>query len=355
MAAPTQFDTGTLIEGFREVPPADLFLTQKFFPGESFFTGRFCQLDVYRGKRLLAPVVSHGVIGRILTGGSTKSRFFDPPWIAPVRSQLTVDLDQRSFGGQVYETRSAQEREAEVVGADGAEMIASIERRIEVMSSELLLTGKVNYLVDERTAPNEYVVENLDYGSPTTFTPATAWTDPTADPLADLETIANQIVADTGFRPDTLVLGQALLTAFMNNPNVQKMFNILHLVVGNMEPEQPVGTAQLVGRLLKPACNVYSYSETYEAEGEPDTQIPMVPPDKGIFGCSAQGGGKLAFGSILQMSDDGSNHEVRDMRYVPLRLAEPGDQRYLFRVASRVVHIPRDLKAWEVILTPTTP
>ena len=50
------------------------------------------------------------------------------------------------------------------------------------MASECFFTGKVKCL-DGDTGE---IVAELDYGPPSKTVPAKAWSDPTADPLADL-------------------------------------------------------------------------------------------------------------------------------------------------------------------------
>ena len=56
--AVTHFNTVDMIPAMAEIAAPQLFLNATFFGRESFFTGRFCQVDSRRARRWLAPVTS---------------------------------------------------------------------------------------------------------------------------------------------------------------------------------------------------------------------------------------------------------------------------------------------------------
>ena len=73
------------------------------------------------------------------------------PEIKPVRVSSVADLDQRVLGENAYSRRSAEERLAEIIAKDLADLTDSIVRRIEKMASDLLLNGKIDYVLDDGT------------------------------------------------------------------------------------------------------------------------------------------------------------------------------------------------------------
>jgi hypothetical protein len=79
LASDLTFSTVDLIAGLKQAMTAETFVNRSFFPVTRFFTGRFCQVDSRKGRRLLAPVVKRGQPGRVLTREPIQTRFYDVP------------------------------------------------------------------------------------------------------------------------------------------------------------------------------------------------------------------------------------------------------------------------------------
>ena len=264
----TVLSTVDLIEGMTQMQVPETFLNRTFFPKESFFVGRFCQVDSRKARRLLAPVVKRGQGGRVVAREPFATKFFEVPEIKPARVTSAAELDERAFGETSYSKRSASERLAEIIAQDSADLIGFVTRRIEQMSSSLLFNGSISYLLDSGET------ESLVYGTVTPVVPAVKWDAASgSDPLADLQTAVNSIVANSGLLPDTLVLGAQVLSVFLGHPKVQDVLNKLNLALGNVMPTKPQapGTAQYIGRIYRPFLDLYGYSETYEDEANPGT------------------------------------------------------------------------------------
>ena len=134
MPTRTEFDTVGMLTAMEGLTPAEQFLTQTLFPRTTFFEGRFAQVDSRKGRRLLAPVVKRGQPGRAVSREAIETKFYDPPELKPVRVSTVVDLDQRVLGENAYTRRSAEERLAEIIAKDLADLTDSIVRRIEKMA-----------------------------------------------------------------------------------------------------------------------------------------------------------------------------------------------------------------------------
>lgn len=154
------YSTTELLDGFKEIPPADTFLNNTFFGDTKFFDGKLCEVQFLKARRLMAPLVRRGQFGRVIKRPPVRTSFFDVPLIAPVRPLSVADLEDRQFGEHVYDSRSASDRMAEMVVDDGIELRETISRRIEWMTSQLLFTGSISYRLDDGST------ETLEYGPP---------------------------------------------------------------------------------------------------------------------------------------------------------------------------------------------
>jgi hypothetical protein len=339
----TNFSTADLIAPMEQLAPPETFLNKTFFPRESYFIGRFCGVDTRKARRWIAPVVKRGQIGRVVAREAITTKFFEVPDVRAVRETSVTDLDDRLAGETAYSRRTPAERLADVVAADLIDLVGATTRRIEKMSSDLLFSGSISYLLDDGST------ETLTYGTITPVVPATLWDVPTSDPIKDLTNAANAIIANSGQQPDTVVMGSDALNAFLNNPNVQEQLNKLHFVAGGISPAAPegVGTAQLIGRLFRPYVSIYGYAETYEDEAT-NALKPMIAPKDVLVGCS-KSSATTAYGAVTQVEQDGSTRTYEDLKFVPRKLAAPREDRTELRIASRPCLIPYDLASWAVI------
>ena len=98
------------------------------------------------------------------------------------------------------------------------------------MASETLFTGKVKCLDGDTSE----IVAELIYGTPSKTTPAKAWSDPTADPLADLRAGLRLVSNQCGASADLVVMGKNAADAFESNPNVLKAFDKMRINPGTL-------------------------------------------------------------------------------------------------------------------------
>jgi hypothetical protein len=344
MPNPTEiFATRDLIEGMEASTPPSTFLNSTFFPKTSFFVGRFCQVDSRKARQLLAPVVKYGQPGRVVAREPVTTKFFEVPEVKPMRVTLVTDLDVRAFGESVYSKKTPQERYTDLVVKDLLDLTHSATRRIEQMTSSLLFTGAFSYRLDSGET------ETLDYGTVTPIVPSTKWDAADSDPLGDLQTAVNQIVAASGLMPDVLVLGSNVMSVFLSHSQVIDVLNKLNVSLGAIHPSKPtLGTAQFVGRVYRPYIDLYGYAESYELEETPGTLQPMVPEDSALLGCSTSQA-TTSYGSVTQTESDGQIATYTDVKFVPRQLSEPRQEYHELRIATRPCLIPFDLSSWAVI------
>ena len=340
--AVTQFSSADMIPALEALAPAESFLNRTFFPRESYFTGRFCQVDSKKARRWIAPIVKRGQIGRVVAREPITTRFFEVPEVRPTRETAVTDLDDRLMGESAYSRRSGAERLAEIVAADIVDLVGAVTRRVEKMTSDLLFGGAISYLLDDGST------ETLSYGTITPIVPATPW-DGAGDPIADLSAAAATIISASGLVPDMVVMGVDALSAFLANTKVADQLNRLHIVAGGISPAAPegIGTAQFIGTLYRPYVKLYGYSESYEDEST-NALKPMIADDTVLLGCS-KSPATTSYGSVTQVEQDGETRSYSDLKYVPRRLSAPREDRIELRIASRPCLIPFDLASWAVL------
>jgi hypothetical protein len=338
----TQFTSADMIPAMEQLQPPESFLNTTFFPRGSFFIGRFCQVDSRRARRWIAPVVKRGQVGRVVAREPITTKFFEVPEVRGTREMSVIDLDDRIIGESAYSRRTPAERLADLVAQDLIDLVGATTRRIEKMTSDLLFSGSISYLLDDGST------ETLSYGTITPVVPATPWSG-AGDPIADLSAAAATIIASSGLVPDVAVMGADALSAFLANAKVAEQMNKLHIVAGGISPTAPqgVGTAQFIGRLFRPYVSVYGYNESYEDEAT-NALKPMIADDTVLLGCS-KSPATTSYGAVTQVEQDGSTQTYSDLKFVPRRLAIPKEDRTELRIASRPCLVPFDLASWAVL------
>ena len=205
----------------------------------------------------------------------------------------------------------------------------------------LLFTGAFSYRLDSGET------ETLDYGTVTPIVPATKW-DATSgsDPLGDLQTAVNQIVAASGLMPDTLVLGSNVMSVFLSHPQVIDVLNKLD-VSGAIQPSKPTpGTSPRRTRL----------SSIPRSFGLREARARRDPRDAQEYGSGGQrptGLQHLASDDKLrkrhEYESDGQIQTYADLKFVPRQLSEPRQEYHGLRIATRPCLNPFDLSSWAVI------
>jgi len=110
-----------------------------------------------------------------------------------------------------------------------AALTADIERKANRIARAI--ANQVNYKRGQALADGKLVFEgngqdfDVDFGRRHDFTNVATelWTDPTADPIEHLTTMADLFEAENGFRPTKFLTSQAVRTAFYRHPKITAM------------------------------------------------------------------------------------------------------------------------------------
>lgn len=341
MAGFDDFDTIGLLEAYEQMPKPEAFLRDTFFGNTRTFETESVQVDLYVGKRRMAPFLARYQGGRALLVEGFRTQLHTPPKFAPSRVLPAEDLLYRGLGETPYGGRSPTQRAADILSRDMFECDASITRREEWMCSNCLLTGSVAMKGD---GGGEFaIVYDSDPRNPNT--PISWEESATCDPLMDLAQMQAQVRRAAGVNADVAILAADAAAAFMRSQKVRDFLNIRNLYIGTVQPSIESDQVTFICRLAWPDIEIYSYDEFYldfDAEGH-EIDAPFMPPGTVLVG-STESPGFMIYGGIIQYEPGQTTPSVYAAERVPLLFTDVDNQVRKFRFTSRPLPVPMNVK-----------
>ena len=337
-APPELYRTSTILAALVNLPRASVFLRDKLF--SKVVTSPTDQVDIsfYKGKAKLAPYCSRFSAGTAVPRERQQLRLFSPPFIKPVRTLTADDVFYRSMavpGG------NNENRDAALLVLDLTELDNDISRREEWMVAQALFTGKIVCLDGDT---NEIVAE-VDYTPISTSVVNPLWSAAsTCDPLKDLKTAMRLVSGACGFSADLIVLGKDASDAFENADKVLSAYDKQHIAPGTITPALAEYGITLLGNYR--GLPLYASESQYtDVDG---TSKFFVPADKVLVAASGLQG-TLAYGGIVQVSEEETSMHPYEGTRVPLVYYEKGYDFRKMRLSSRPIPIPADTQSWTIL------
>lgn len=266
-----------MTQALLESLPVRRFLTSTFF-GEEVHDTKSFQIDIWRGSRRLAPIVSRVMGGKVVDREKFSTKEFTPPYLKPKKVTEADHILTRQPGEIVYTAQggnSPMARAAALLGRDLAELDDSINRRIEAQAAEALASGQVTCKGD-----GVDLVVSFDFAAShtPTLTGTDLWTNAASDPIAKLREWKRLIAKDAGITATDVILGTTAADAFLANPQVKAAMSQWNALYGNLNP---VDVGEGVTRLGRVAdLDIWTYDEWYINDA--GTEVPMIPVNKCI-------------------------------------------------------------------------
>jgi hypothetical protein len=335
------FSTTSVLAAMVIRQPVPSFIRDMFFPMVDYSNSDWVQMDVKRGGKTLAPFVlplEGQVIGRRIPYLRT---MISAPTIAPARVITLRDAIYPGFGETQYNFSSPEQRVANMFAEDSLDMDEEIARTEEWMCCQVMFTGKFAYNVRNKTPIT------VDYN----FTNITAvpkpWTDPTSDPLGDLQ-LAQQGLNANGYSGNVAIYSPAAFQALWNNPKVKDLMkNTIGFVPisGYTMPQATAVGVQKAPSFMWPTMENWIYSATYQAAG---AAIPYIPDGSVLIG-SSDVRNRLIYALVVQIEQsDGEFHSYSSDR-VPKVECNVNKNLYMYTITSRPVPMPQDLLSWTIL------
>lgn len=336
-----EYTTREMVEAIELAPPVRNFLTRTFFPRERTHVAEKIEVDVKKGKRVMAPFVSPRIGGKVITRQGFQTNEFTTPRIAPERVMTIDDISKRTLGENVYSKKTPSQREDELLVDDLKELDDSIQRRVEWMCRQVIFEGKLD-VVDKEAG----VDFQIDYGfkNITVLTSDKYWSLSTVNPMPLLKKERRRIIKESGVAPDMLLFAEDTIDTFIDNPFIKEAMNIRNMQNIEIKPRIIDEALTFYGRIASLGLDIYSYNESFinDEGGEED-----IIPSGACLMASSKGIGGLEFGLITQIED--KKFQSYEAKQVPKIYCNETSEVKTLRLTSRPLPKPDDIASWSVI------
>lgn len=292
----SMFETRTMLAALSQAKPPHTFLRDTFFKNRPTFDSEVVDVDIVKGARRLAPIVSTKIGSKTVERGGYSTNSYRPPLVAPDMVTTAEQLLKRMPGENLIGGLSPEERAQRQLGQDLAELDNLVTRREEAMCAEALTLGQV-------TLVGEGVSEVMDYGLTNVATNAgdDLWSAAASDPRKQVAIFRLEVLKKSGVAPTMGILGADAAEAFLANVNVQKYLNLRQVDLGAINPQQLPNGVTYLGRFNDSGVDFYRYDDWYiNDEG---TEVAMIDSKKLIL-ASPLADMRLLYGAVTQIEGD---------------------------------------------------
>jgi hypothetical protein len=179
------FGTSALNRVIEELPLNPAFFLNSFFTETETSDTETIMFDSVKGRRLISPLVSPIVAGKVIREAGFKTQSLAPAYIKDKRVFNPSKQFKRRAGEKIGGTLTPEQRLSAAVAYALNEQLVMWTRRLEVMSAEVLRTGRLVLEGDE------YPRVDVDFGRSAglsiVLTGTDKWTDDNVNPLDDVE------------------------------------------------------------------------------------------------------------------------------------------------------------------------
>lgn len=218
-------------------------------PAENFHESKDVELDIERNGEDVAVAVQ--AIGTGYRANSTDiftNKKFTPPVFKEKFGVSSEDLINRDFGNDPFQNPIYLATLVRKVFSGMRKIEDKIRRANELQASQVLQTGTAQ-LVDE----SGNTIYSIDYKPKATHFPTTGNTwDPSATNIqSDLLSLANVIRADGKNDPNMLIFGESAFQAFINNTQIQDLYDNRRIDIGNISQQRTQGNGGTFQGIIK--------------------------------------------------------------------------------------------------------
>lgn len=334
------YKTKVILQAVEQIKPVNTFLRTVFFPFSKTLLTEDVLIDSKKGKRKVAPFVAPRVGGVVVSREGYKTNKITAPRIAPERALTIDDISSRLMGEAIESTKTPEQRQAEILGQDIAELTEMIDRREELMVRELLFSNKIPVKGYADYNSKNTVDMVIDYGKKEEFKITNLWNTKEANIFSDLKSMREKIVKESGVSPNILIMASDVIDALLENEKFMKLLDTKNINVGQIDPKILVNGANYWGRLTALGIDLYSYDEWFLDDD--NKEKAMIPEGSILMG--SQGLGTVAYGLVTQMEQTG--FKSYEGSKVPKIWDDMNNDIRKLRITSRPIPIPTYLDSW---------
>ncbi|MFW6021514.1 MAG: major capsid protein [Guyparkeria sp.] len=289
--------TNFMIGVLDNLPAPSSFLLDTFFPQVQTEASEEIHFDVLDRTRRLAPFVSPVVAGKVQASQGHTTKTFKPAYVKPKEAFDMNRPIKRAAGERIGGNMSPSQRAQMIMAGIIADQRDQIIRRLEVMASEALRTGKVTVSGDQ------YSTQVVDFGRHTdntiTLTSGSKWGESGVKPLADLNEWALEVLQRSGAKPTEVVMDTDAWTTFSQDDEVKDRLDTRRVNNAVMSMGGPAGIGGTYMGTID-GFNIWVYADWYIDPDDGDEK-PVMPSNTVILG-GQRVEGVRAFGAIRDES-----------------------------------------------------
>ena len=281
------FDLRTMLRALEQRKPPRTFFLDMFFAMTEVHDTATVDIDIIKGTRRMAPFVRPTLAGKLIERQGYTTSTYKPPYIKPKMVTTAAEIFKRMPGQIIYGgNMSPQQRAAEQLGKDLADLEDMIIRREEWMAAKGITSGQLRVI-------GEGVDDTITFGMSATHLPTLSggdlWSAPTtATPIDDLRAWKRTVIQDSGVAPTDVVMGPAAYDAFMKcnqvSDKTKSLFDFLRLTLGQIEPQALPNGTTYIGRITELGLDMWLHEDWYISDFDSSVEESMMPTNKVLMG-----------------------------------------------------------------------
>lgn len=287
------FTTNVLTGVINSLVATPSHLLDTYFPFAQNEQTEEIHFDVIDKTRRLAPFVSPIVAGRVVDAQGYSTKTFKPAYLKPKTPFDANRPLKRMAGEPLTGTLNPQQRMQLLVAQQLLDHKDMILRRMEVMASEALRTGKVT------VSGEGYATVVVDFGRHASLTKVlvagTKWGDAGVSPLDNLQDWAQQVLQKSGAMPNVVTLDVDAWKIFRKDPQVETALDL----------RNNAGTVLNTGAQIKEGAVFMGIVHSFEIwvmsgwyVDDAGVEQPILPSGTVIMSNGQQLQGTRAYGAI---------------------------------------------------------
>ncbi|WP_296699799.1 major capsid protein [Thiocapsa sp. UBA6158] len=268
--------------------PSQWYRDNYYRAGAEQHGARLVQLDVLIGGQKMAPIQRPTDASKMVAREAGSERLIRLPYMKPGRPTNAEEIIQRrAMGSHLYSDRNLVEAAQRQIGRDIEDLDDMIDRRIEFMAAQGVITGKTPLVSLDETGAVMGIDAEVDWGMPAdhlvTLSNATEkWTHADSDPIANLRTWGNRIAQSSGMSATMATIGAEVAAALLKHEAVLKLLDNRRVEAGMIDLRaMDIEGINYFGRIA--GIDLYEDLRTYQAD-HTGTATPYTPVDRVVLG-----------------------------------------------------------------------
>lgn len=268
------FGVRELTDTVVQLKPVGTFFLQKFFNRTEEHFAEVVDFDIFKGKRRVAAYTKASSKAKPVAREKFSTGGFRIPYIKHSRSLEAAQTVMRQMGETIFSSRTPAQRAAKILVQDLKDLNDMITRAEELQAAQAVLNAEVVIRGEEVDA-----IINLQRDAALAYTVTTAWSDPAADIVEDIQAASALVYSKSGFMPDTLLASRGVLKYIFKNAEIQSYLDNRRISLGNLDlnsRQSPFPSARSYGQVL--GFDLWEYLDMWLDPAD-DIEKPLIPDD----------------------------------------------------------------------------